>query len=88
MTVAPDILIKNLSDQAADLFRSADAAEAVARYFRPAYEACWDEDKPVDKTDVLALRPYVIEQEAQARFYKKLAQQLLEAIDYIRKESS
>lgn len=73
-------LVDKLKDQADGLALMAESADVTARYFRPRFEACWQDGKLTDSPLALRLRFYVLDQEDDARRLRREEAELREAI--------
>lgn len=69
-----------LTDQANGLALIAESSEAVAKHFRPRFEACWEDGKLIDSNTALRLRFYVIDKEAEAKQWRSEEAELREAV--------
>lgn len=69
-----------LLQQADGLALMAEEADAVAKHFRPRFEACWRDGVLTDGTSALLLRPYVIEREREAERFRREEAEIREAV--------
>lgn len=77
-------LIKQLEGRATGLELDAEAFDAIAKHFRPRFEACWQDGKMVDQDLALRLRPFVLDNEGFAREYRRQTTELREAVENLK----
>lgn len=71
--------------QADSLALQAEAADIVAKHFRPRFEACWQDGDLHDDVLALRLRYYVLDQENQAKQSRREATELRDAVTALTK---
>jgi hypothetical protein len=82
--------IDHLTLQIGGLLLQAEASEAIARHFRPRFNACWTQrpngslDELVDADLAVLLRPFVVDEENRATHLRREAEQLSNAVRQLR----